>query len=130
MQKTFDSATQALSTVLDLTLVYLVAIDIADPSQPLTIISSHGPLNPAPELDPGLHLQALRAPEGGLIYQSSSGETSFTSGLLVPVLELKTVGYVLAGFSLDKRLFTDRDMSSCTQFARLQEQWVARIGKE
>lgn len=137
-QKLFDSATRALGNGLDLQLVYLVALDLSAASKttdpPLTLLSSHG-LDSAststttqPSFDPALHLKALRAPEGGLLFknpafaqgqaQPSTTSTSFASGILLPVTEHQNrtsgqrTGWVLAGYTKDpEREFGEDELS-------------------
>ena len=75
-----------LSKSLNLSLVYLVALDLTSPSYNLTLLSSCGLPSPPPSFDPSLHFKALRAPEGGLLYQNTRGGKGFASGLLVPIL--------------------------------------------
>lgn len=75
MQKVFDLATKLVGDTLDLSLVYLVAVTPNGDSDELgkvIIISGYNIPLPVPILDPGLHLRALRAPEGGLLYQNPS----------------------------------------------------------
>ncbi|CAH7667915.1 hypothetical protein PPACK8108_LOCUS2357, partial [Phakopsora pachyrhizi] len=73
-QKILDLATKLVSDTLDLSLVYLVAV--APPanseSGKTIIISGYNIPLPVPILDPELHLKALNAPEGGLLYQNPS----------------------------------------------------------
>ncbi|KAK4331991.1 GAF domain containing protein [Rhodotorula toruloides] len=132
VQKTFDTATKMLAKSLELELVYLAALDIAlasstDPSaSPLRILSSHGLPHPPPSFDPALHLKALRAPEGGLIYKnprySPSAAASYASGIMLPVLEVRRVGFVLCAYSRNgEREFTQRDLAFTVKFAQALE---------
>ncbi|GAA5953717.1 hypothetical protein JCM3765_006947 [Sporobolomyces pararoseus] len=114
-QKLLDLACASLARQLDLALVYLVELSSL-PSRlttfgstipSLSLISSHG-LPPSSSqsdnnanFDPSLHLQALRAPEGGLLYRAASVSEPFDSGMLLPVMELeeKRKGWVIAGYA-------------------------------
>ncbi|GEM12238.1 GAF domain containing protein [Rhodotorula toruloides] len=132
VQKTFDTATKMLAKSLELELVYLAALDIALASSidssvsPLRILSSHGLPHPPPSFDPALHLKALRAPEGGLIYKnprySPSAAASYASGVMLPVLEVRRVGFVLCAYSRKaEREFTQRDLAFTVKFAQALE---------
>lgn len=130
VQNVFDTATKMLSKSVDLSLVYLVALDLSNPSYTLTLLSSRGLPTPSPSFDPTLHFKALRAPEGGLLYQNTRGGNGFASGLLVPILEVRQVGYVLAGYTYDvERVFGERDMAYFVRFAQQLEPWVSRVGR-
>ncbi|GAA6015866.1 hypothetical protein JCM11491_007216 [Sporobolomyces phaffii] len=118
-QKLLDLACASLARSLDLKLVYLVQLEHLAPrhssyfgstSLPsLSLIASHG-LPPSSgrdsddasaNFDPALHLQALRAPEGGLLYRAASPSEPFDSGMLLPVVELDETrkGWVIAGYA-------------------------------
>ncbi|GAA6063976.1 hypothetical protein JCM10212_005786 [Sporobolomyces blumeae] len=140
LQKVFDTATKMLAKALDLDLVYLAALDLAIPTSQggptLRILSARGLPSPAPSFDPALHLKALRAPEGGLIYKNprfvpngySSG--TYASGILIPVLEVRRVGYVLCGYTQrDEREFVQRDLGYMVKFAEQLETACARLGR-
>lgn len=107
LQRVFDQGVKMLAKALALDLVYLVALDLpSSSSRPtsaptLRVLAAHGLTNPAPSFDPALHLRALRAEEGGLLYKnprySGEGEgLGFASGMLIPILEVRRVGYVLS----------------------------------
>ena len=115
-QLAFDSATRNLSKILGLSLCYLVALDVSNlPTlTPVTLLSATGLTDPPPSFDPKLHFEALRAPERGLLYQrnrTSALKHGHQAGMLVPVIEVRQVGYILCGFT-DKpeREFDDRDV--------------------
>ncbi|KAL8276204.1 hypothetical protein RQP46_011416 [Phenoliferia psychrophenolica] len=112
---------------LELTFVYLIAVDLTHDCN-LTLLSSHGLPTPPPTFEPSLHFKALRAPEGGIVYQRAAGRTSgFASGLLVPVKEFRNVGFILAGYSAMERDFLERDMSYFVKFASHLETWCAQV---
>lgn len=126
-QKLFDSATNALGKSCNLSLVYLVSLDLTDELEmepALSLLSAYGLASATsasgskPSFDPALHLKALRAPEGGLLFKNpayASGQTAttpataFASGILLPVTELEVerqgsstkIGWVLAGYTKD-----------------------------
>ncbi|KAL8291303.1 hypothetical protein RQP46_002281 [Phenoliferia psychrophenolica] len=133
VQAAFDSATSNLSKALDLPLVYLVALDLSIPDAlpTLTLLSSIGLPSSSPNLSPSLHFQALRAPEGGLLYRAPEGTAPmFTAGVLIPVMEVRRVGYVLAAYTNDSgRELESRDVKYVTRFAEELETWVARVGR-
>ena len=126
----FDSATSDLAAILELSLVYLVTIDLRKPRNPssFTILSSTASGGPAPTLDPQLHLLALKSSERGLVYQRSAAgiaKKGFRAGLLVPVLELEEFGYVLCAFTHDPaRQFDDRDVRFMRSIASELEVWL------
>ncbi|GAA5848593.1 hypothetical protein JCM8547_004565 [Rhodosporidiobolus lusitaniae] len=124
----FSAACHALATNLQLSLVYLVALDLSScPPAPsivgtpvLSLLAAHNlPTNSNASFDPALHLRALRAPEGGLLYRSPPSNrtkdekgkarekraagSGFASGVLLPVAETDVKGWVLAGYTIDKK---------------------------
>lgn len=138
LQKVFDQATRMLSKSLQLSLVYLAALDLSPTSSSSTptlrILASHGLPNPAPAFDPSLHLKALRAPEGGLMYSNPSysphsESTGYAGGLLIPILEVRRVGYVLCGYTKEKREFDQKDLTVLVRVAEQLEGYVTRLGK-
>ncbi|KAL8292358.1 hypothetical protein RQP46_001824 [Phenoliferia psychrophenolica] len=133
VQKVLDQATKMLGQSLKLSLVYLVSLDLASPTHTLTLLASFGLPTPAPTFDPALHFKALRAPEGGLLFQNTKGAASkgFKSGLLVPILEVRQVGYCLCGYTFDQNptYFGQREMEYFTKFAEQLEPWVSKIGR-
>ncbi|GAA5935345.1 GAF domain-containing protein [Sporobolomyces koalae] len=135
LQKMFDTATKMLAKALELDLVYLAALDLhVSPEPTLRILSARGLPSPAPSFDPNLHLKALRAPEGGLIYKNPryvpNGPGSYSSGILIPILEVRRVGYVLCGYTQHaQRDFVQRDLSYMVKFAEQLETGVARLGR-
>ncbi|KDE03559.1 hypothetical protein MVLG_05944, partial [Microbotryum lychnidis-dioicae p1A1 Lamole] len=76
LHKVFDQANRMLAKALALDLVYLVSLDVAalnsgtNTHSALRVLSACGMPSPPPTLDPALHLKALRAPEGGLLYSN------------------------------------------------------------
>lgn len=130
VQKAFDTATRLLSKSLSLSLVYLVALDLSSSLHTLTLLSSSGLPNPAPSFEPELHFRALRAPEGGLLYRKARGSVGgYAGGLLVPVTEVRGVGYVLSGYTEEEgRGFGEREMGYFVKVAEQLEVWVGRVG--
>lgn len=129
-QKLFDAATGALGKGLDLSLVYLVSLDLSREDEslsPLTLLSAHNLPSTKPSFDPFLHLKALRAPEGGLLFKNplvaSSADGSFdgpgyASGILLPVAESQALkkGWVLAGYTRDgSREFEEEELEYFTK---------------
>ncbi|GAA6015867.1 hypothetical protein JCM11491_007217 [Sporobolomyces phaffii] len=135
LQKMFDTATKMLAKALDLDLVYLASLDLRLLPEPsLRILSARGLPSPAPSFDPNLHLKALRAQEGGLIYKNPrfvpSGPGSYSSGILIPVMEVRRVGYVLCGYTQQpERDFVQRDLSYFVRFAEQLEAGCAKLGR-
>ncbi|GAA5830335.1 hypothetical protein JCM11251_001312 [Rhodosporidiobolus azoricus] len=145
------SALTSLASTLSLQLVYLVALDLSSvPPAPsveggekvkLSLVSAWNlPKGSQASFDPTLHLRALRAPEGGLLYRSppsvgatgSKGkarkdeqrEGGFASGVLLPVLESEKKGWVLAGYTTDrKRRWGEKEMDA---FEKVRE-GVAKV---
>jgi hypothetical protein len=107
--RVFNTAIHLLQSTLSLPLAYLVSIDVRSDFNPeLALLGSCGLPDPPPTFDPALHLRALRAPEGGLLYQNESdkiGAGEYASAILVPVDEIDkcSVGYVLAVFTDDRK---------------------------
>ncbi|BGP24364.1 proteophosphoglycan 5 [Rhodotorula toruloides] len=123
----FAAACTSLAEKLDLALVYLVSLDLSScPPAPsvagspsLELIAAHNlPPDANASFDPSLHLRALRAPEGGLLYRSPGASSSaspamreaakgsFASGILLPVAEVESPsrrGWVLAGYTTDRK---------------------------
>ncbi|KAK4705632.1 hypothetical protein P7C70_g571, partial [Phenoliferia sp. Uapishka_3] len=134
VQAAFDSATSNLSITLDFPLVYLISIDLSSiaPLPALNVLSSVGlPLH-FPSLSPLLHLEALRAAEGGVFYRATEGSKSqFIAGILVPVLEFGGVGYLLCGYSKNcERELGPRDVKYVMKFAEELECWIWKVGNE
>ncbi|BGP21105.1 hypothetical protein JCM10213_008981 [Rhodosporidiobolus nylandii] len=147
VQKTFDTAVRMLAKALELELVYLAALDLTPVNSPfsssssdpkLRLLSSYGLPTPPPSFDPTLHLKALRAPEGGLVYRnaryssaaSSSTNISYAAGLLIPILEVRRTGYVLCGYSRKEgREFVQRDLTYFCKFAEGLEAGCIKASK-
>lgn len=131
----FDTATKMLAKALALDLVYLAALDLHILPEPsLRILSARGLPSPAPSFDPNLHLKALRSPEGGLVYKNprfvSNGSGSYSSGILIPVIEVRRVGYVLCGYTQQPdREFVQRDLGYLVRFAEQLEAGCAKLGR-
>ncbi|GAA6027091.1 hypothetical protein JCM8097_006104 [Rhodosporidiobolus ruineniae] len=138
----FSSACTSLASSLSLSLVYLVALDLSAcapaPSlagtPTLTLLAAHNmPTDSQASFDPALHLRALRAPEGGLLYRSSppgkaapqnEQQGGFASGVLLPVAETDVKGWVLAGYTTDRRRrWGEKEMDA---FAKVSE-GVAKV---
>lgn len=139
VQRTFDTATRMLARALSLSLVYLVSLDLSAEEPTLRLLSSHGLSSPPPSFDPALHIKALRAPEGGLLYQNSrsaeerlaGGHEGYAAGLLIPVMEVRrrtgSVGYVLSGYAESDRAFGEKDMVYFCRFAEQLEPYCGRL---
>lgn len=134
-QKLFDAATRALAKGLDLSLVYLVSLDLEDSKTAVTLLSSHNLPTRKPSFDPALHLKALRAAEGGLLYRNPLVDPKdpmgfsgpgFASGILLPVAEANGRGWVLAGFTKDgSREFDEEELE---YFVKVVEQLAKVVG--
>lgn len=139
IQRVFDQATKMLAKALGVSLVYLVALDLitssSSSSPTLRVLAAHGLSNPAPSFDPALHLKALRAPEGGLLYRnprySPEGEgLGYASGLLIPVMEVRRVGYCLCAYTKEaERQFEQKDLALVVKFAEQLETYVTKLGR-
>jgi hypothetical protein len=115
---------------LDLSLVYLVSLDLSREEEglsPLTLLSAHNLPATKPSFDPSLHLKALRAPEGGLLFKNPLVAASvdgafdgpgYASGILLPVAESQPLrkGWVLAGYTRDgSREFEEEELEYFTK---------------
>ncbi|KAK4048939.1 hypothetical protein OIV83_004495 [Microbotryomycetes sp. JL201] len=143
LQRVFDQAVRMLAKALDLSLVYLVSLDLSlqNVTGPtLKVLASHGMPSPAPSFDPALHMKALRAPEGGLLYKNprfsstpnatAPDSPAFAIGMLIPILEVRRTGFVLAGYTKDaERQFEQRDLSVLVKFAEQLESFCTKVGK-
>ncbi|GAA5891798.1 hypothetical protein JCM8208_002889 [Rhodotorula glutinis] len=160
VQKMFDAAVRMLARSLELELVYLAALDLAGLGSSvlesdsasvssaalsssaaaggsgvkLRVLASHGLPTPPPSFDPALHVKALRAPEGGLIYKnprfSPSATASFAAGILIPVLEVRRTGFVLCSYSRDPaRQFVQRDLALLVKMAESLETSCVKASK-
>ncbi|SCV67142.1 BQ2448_5788 [Microbotryum intermedium] len=122
-QKLLDSATKSLGERLALSLVYLVSMSDLSEDGPhaLTLLSAHNLPATTPSFDSALHLKALRAAEGGLLYRNPAIATlgpneeyqgpGFASGILLPVAERQGIGWVLAGYTKDaRRVFSEEEL--------------------
>ncbi|KPV78026.1 uncharacterized protein RHOBADRAFT_50548 [Rhodotorula graminis WP1] len=160
VQKMFDAAVRMLARSLELELVYLAALDLAGLGSSvlesdsasvssaalsssaaasgngvrLRVLAAHGLPTPPPSFDPALHVKALRAPEGGLIYKnprfSPSASASFAAGILIPVLEVRRTGFVLCSYSRDPaRQFVQRDLALLVKMAESLETSCVKASK-
>ncbi|GAA5968247.1 hypothetical protein JCM11641_003782 [Rhodosporidiobolus odoratus] len=127
----YAAACASLASTLNLSLVYIVSLDlsscqpapslIGDPK--LQLISAHNlPTDSNASFDPALHLRALRAPEGGLLFRSptsSSDGGAFSSGVLLPIAETQGKGWVLAGYTTQgRRRWGEKEMD---EFEKVRE---------
>ncbi|MBW0531296.1 hypothetical protein O181_071011 [Austropuccinia psidii MF-1] len=144
MQNIFDLATKLVAETLDLSLVYLVAVaplgDSIEIGQ-VTLISGYNIPVSLPTLNVALHLNALRTPEGGVLYQNPTCQEAQEAALpssqlslglanpqLCPSALLIAVGqerdkngggFVLGGFTNNpKRVFGTEDISCMKEFAK------------
>lgn len=78
---TFNLATRMIAKTLALPLVYLIALNLTETGEvnAMDLMSSYGLPNPTPVFDKSLHLKALKAPEGGLLYQVSCNSSPNSS---------------------------------------------------
>ncbi|KAI5480532.1 GAF domain containing protein [Pseudohyphozyma bogoriensis] len=138
LQKMFDQATRMLHKSLELSLVYLVSLDLSAATPSLRLLSSCGLPTPPPSFDPQLHLKALRAAEGGLLFKSPlsteerrlAGGPGYASGLLLPILEVRRRGFVLGGYTDDgERELGDKELTYFVRFAEQLEMYVMKVGK-
>ncbi|GAA5861962.1 hypothetical protein JCM3774_001367 [Rhodotorula dairenensis] len=121
----------SLAKTLDLSLVYVVKLDLSRcPPPPATtglvgleLLAAHNlPEESHASFDPALHLRALRAPEGGLLFRSpAESGGKFASGVLLPVAETPgnhasgsgAQGWVLAGYTVEReRKWSSREMDA------------------
>ncbi|PLW19058.1 hypothetical protein PCASD_13395 [Puccinia coronata f. sp. avenae] len=138
MRIVFDLATKLIGETLQLSLVYLAAVTPHGESNglgQLMILSGYNIPLPVPVFDAGLHLRALRAPEGGCLYQNPSVEESeeasfqpkgsgtqpYASAMLVAVgseAQPNSGGFVLTGYTDDrKRVFGAEDVDFIKKIA-------------
>jgi len=143
VRKVMDLATRLIGETLDLSLVYLTAVlppDRSDQPGRTKIVSGHNIPIPVPVFDAGLHLRALREPEGGLLYQNpSSSERAvlqpktpapghddgrrnpYASAMIFAVSHEThddSGGFVLAGYTDNpKRVFGAEDAAFMKKFA-------------
>jgi len=148
MRKVFDVATKLIAETLDLSLVYLTAVVPHADSHVLgntLIISGHNIPLPVPVFDVGLHLRALRAPEGGFLYQNPGvkeceeaslqppgpGMRPYASAMLIAVgteAQPNSGGFVLAGYTEDpKRVLGAEDVNFMKEFAHQLSMYTARL---
>lgn len=147
IQTVFELATKLVGVTLELSLVYLLAVkphnDQSNTGHTL-ILSAYNLPFPAPSFDAGLHLRALRAPEGGLLYQNPSPQevqneglvsapesNPYASAMLVrvgPEPSAKDGGFILGGFTIDtRRVFGEEDVTYMKHFASELERYTVRL---
>lgn len=85
---------------------------------------------PCPAFDASLHLKALHAPEGGLLYRNArtphEPEDGYATGILVPVGDQEEEGFVLAGYSKDwGRSFSELELA---RFMKATEELARFLG--
>ncbi|SCZ96336.1 BZ3500_MvSof-1268-A1-R1_Chr8-2g10126 [Microbotryum saponariae] len=137
-QKLLDSAIKSLGDRLALSLVYLVSMSNLSEEGPhaLALLSAHNPPATTPSFDSALHLKALRAAEGGLLYRNPAIATlgpneefqgpGFASGILLPVAEREGMGWVLAGYTKDAtRVFSEEELDRFVDISAQLAQLVA-----
>ncbi|MBW0468375.1 hypothetical protein O181_008090 [Austropuccinia psidii MF-1] len=158
IQKVFDLATKLVAESLDLSLVYLLAVSPNGDSGEIgrtVVLSGYNLPSPFPVFDVGLHLRALRAPEGGLLYQNPTAEEAeeaaltprpppssddnadipkaetYASAVLVAVGSERGKsggGFVMAGFTTDpKRVFGEEDVSYINQFSQALVKYTSKL---
>ncbi|KAM0752895.1 hypothetical protein T439DRAFT_323506 [Meredithblackwellia eburnea MCA 4105] len=123
IQDMLDLATRTISNGLKLDLAYIVSVDI--PVGGSDIISMFGLAvdELPPRVDAALHIRALRAQEGGLLYRRPAsagqlGPREFSIGLLIPVLEIRGKGYVFGVMSREaNRNFELEELDAITTVA-------------
>lgn len=124
-QKKFDTTTRMLAKALSFDLVYLARVSIPPVAEgsacELEVVSSSGMPRPRPRFDPELHLSAVRSTTGVLFDSSQQGDTdreAYKTGLLVPIVSMRKVGYVLCAFTKDgARTVGQRELRWVTKFA-------------
>ncbi|GAA5953283.1 hypothetical protein JCM10213_000686 [Rhodosporidiobolus nylandii] len=134
-----------LAAALNIPLVYLISLDLSacapspslEGAPSLALLAAHNLPDGASSttFDPALHLRALRAPEGGLLYKDTSSSSGygqqanvFGSGLLFPVAEDedRQKGWVLAGYTTDRdRRWGRQDM---VEFQRVSAEMREVLG--
>ena len=113
-QKIYDISTRLVATSLELTLVYILRLDMNASSSPssgttetpqdeennvksLSLVSHYGLPNPEPAFDTVLHFKALRSEEGGLLYQNPD-VLELVAGEKMP--ETEEVQYAVGGIPI------------------------------
>lgn len=149
MQKIFDLATKLVGDTLDLSLVYLIAVKPAregsTESDQTVVLSGYNLPSPLPVFDPKLHLRALHAAEGGLLYQNPSTSEAeeaglksvtlasdpYASAMIIRVGEEpngNSGGFLLAGFTSDaKRVIGGEDVSYMKQFSGELSRYTSKL---
>ncbi|GAA6015847.1 hypothetical protein JCM11491_007207 [Sporobolomyces phaffii] len=146
LQKKLDTTTRMLLKALAFDLAYLVKVSLPVPPSSaraarssflpavptLEILSSSGMPRPEPKFDPELHLSALRSATG-LLFHSPGTEprdrTSYKTGLLMPIVATRKVGYVLCAFTRDEaKEVGERELRWVAKFAEELEDVVVGLG--
>lgn len=134
-QKKFDTATRMLLKALSFDLVYLAKLSLSPPSTTLPpsldILSSSGMPRPQPRFDPELHLSALHS-SNGLLFRTAeqtSNREAYQTGLLMPIISMRKVGYLLCAFTKDERREVgERELRWIGKFAEELEGVVLSLG--
>ncbi|KNZ46025.1 hypothetical protein VP01_761g11 [Puccinia sorghi] len=149
MRKVFDLATTLIGQTLDLSMVFLTAVvpgDNAQGAAQTRILSGHNIPEPAPVIDGALCLRALRAPQGGLLYQNPTAQEAEEAGLQpqstgAPHCESAMIltvgtsqasrhsgGFVISGYTADRlRVFGAEDVLFMTKFAHELARYTSKI---
>jgi len=147
MRKVFDLATMLIGETLDLSMVFLTAVVPSENGGAKTLIlSGYNTPEPAPVIDGALCLRALRAPQGGLLYQSptaqeaeeaglqprSPGAAPCASAMLLAVgseaSSRSSGGFVLSAYTPDRlRVFGPEDVLFMTKFAHELARYTSKI---
>jgi len=147
MRKVFNLATTLIGETLDLSMVFLTAVVPSENGGAKTLIlSGYNTPEPAPVIDGALCLRALRAPQGGLLYQSptaqeaeeaglqprSPGAAPCASAMLLAVgseaSSRSSGGFVLSAYTPDRlRVFGPEDVLFMTKFAHELARYTSKI---
>ncbi|EFP90938.2 uncharacterized protein PGTG_17210 [Puccinia graminis f. sp. tritici CRL 75-36-700-3] len=148
MRKVFDLATNLIGQTLDFSLVCLVAVvpaSVSNGSARTMILSGYNIPSPVPVIDGNLCLRALRAPQGGLLYQNPTAEESEKAGLRFQSTGVKPCasamilaigteayhnsgGFILSGYTDDpKKVFGAEDVLFMNKFAQELSNYTSKI---
>lgn len=118
----FELAVQTVGRGLALSLVYLIQVDLSDPTNPILSLESFFtpdslPVSSLPRFDHDMHIKALVAKDGGLVYINpkkirDENNPGYEAGLLVPCWKEVKRGMVIGGFTKDKerKSFTEGEL--------------------
>ncbi|OAV99709.1 hypothetical protein PTTG_25263 [Puccinia triticina 1-1 BBBD Race 1] len=147
-RRVFDLATNLIGQTLDFSLVCLAAVVTTggtNGSGRTMIISGYNIPSPVPVIDADLCLRALRAPQGGLLYQNPTAEESEEAGLQpqgagaptcasAMILSIGTEaypnsgGFVLLGYTDDaKKVFGAEDVLFMNKFSQELSRYTSKI---